>query len=70
MFQYLPHVFEQRAWTQDEKQALRDAIQQTVQVRLVEAIEEVQISTLFALSPLRAIAKTQGRCSVRKLPHT
>ena len=32
MFQYLPHVFEQRAWTDDEKQALKDAIQQIVQV--------------------------------------
>ena len=37
VFQYLPHVFEQRAWTNDEKQALKDAIQQIVQVRLERA---------------------------------
>ena len=32
VFQYLPHVFEQRAWTPDEKEALKDAMQQIVQV--------------------------------------
>ena len=32
-YTYLPHTFEQRVWTDDEKQALRNAIQQVVQVR-------------------------------------
>ena len=36
-FAYLPHVFEQRVWRDDEKQALKDAIQQVVQVRPIGA---------------------------------
>ena len=42
VFQYLPHVFEQRAWTPDEKDVLKDAIQQIVQVWPAEARQGVR----------------------------
>ncbi len=50
VFQYLPHVFEQRAWTPDEKDALKDAIQQIVQVWPVGASEGLKPKKPIAVS--------------------